>query len=130
MLLFVAIVATAAVLAGFGNNAWAVWMGGLVPERIRGRFFSQRMVSRSLSGTAASLAAGLLLDRLGGRGLSGEGLAGLAAVACVAGASSVLLLRRQHDPGPARGAGAGDWRDALAALSDARARALVLSDRL
>src|SRR5262249_35292669 len=42
-----------------------------------------------------------MLDALSPRGWKSEALAGLAAVACLAGLLSIWLLRRQHEPAPA-----------------------------
>ena len=125
--LFVGVVGIAAVFGVIGNNAWTAWMGELVPGQIRGRFFGQRMVYLTLSGTVASLAAGLALDAFGPRGWRGETLAVLAAIACDAGAVSIWLLLVQQAPCvSATPAEAGDWRTALVAARDAKARALLV----
>ncbi|HET9490477.1 MAG TPA: MFS transporter [Methylomirabilota bacterium] len=108
--LFVGVVAMGAVFAVVGNNAWIAWMGDLVPDSLRGRFFSRRTVYITLAGTAATLAAGVALDYLGTNGWRGETLAGLAAVAGLAGGCSVWLLFRQHDPGSSAAAECPDWR--------------------
>src|SRR5262249_43780578 len=72
--------------------------------------FSRRTVYITIAGTAASLAAGIALDALSARGFKGPSLGALAAVACIAGGVSVYLLRRQHDPHPARPRERRDWR--------------------
>jgi MFS family permease len=95
MRLFVAVVAIAAVLGVLGNNAWVAWMGDLIPEAIRGRFFSWRTIYITAAGTLASLAAGLALDAVTPRGGKLLMLAALAAVACLAGVMSAWLLLRQ-----------------------------------
>jgi MFS family permease len=116
------IVAVSAVLAVVGNNAWTTWMGELVPDQVRGRFFSRRMIYLSVSGTLASLGAGVALDALGPRGWHGETLAALAALACVAGLVSIRLLLGQPDPGRRpRDAGPG-WRSIVGSLRDRQAR--------
>lgn len=120
--LFLGVVGAGAVLAVVGNNAWTAWMGDLVPAPIRGRFFGRRTVYLALAGTLASLGAGMALDALGPRGWRGETFAGLAAAACVAGVASVVLLRRQHDPGPPAGGGRPEWRSFGAFLRDPGAR--------
>ncbi len=113
--LFIALVAATSILGVIGNNAWIAWMGDLVPAQIRGRFFGRRTVFLTLAGATTSLAAGVALDMLGPRGWKGETLAGLAAVACLAGLTSIWLLRSQHEP-PMTGASAR--RAGWAALAD------------
>jgi MFS family permease len=113
--LFIALVAVTSVLAVIGNNAWIAWMGDLVPAQIRGRFFGRRTVFLTLAGATTSLAAGVALDTLSPHGWKGEALAGLAAVACLAGLASIWLLRTQHEP-PAASANAE--RNGWAALAD------------
>jgi MFS family permease len=97
---FVALVALTAVLSVIGNNAWIAWMGDLVPASVRGRFFGRRTMFLTVAGAMSSLGAGLMLDALSPRGWKSETLAGLAAVACLAGLMSIWLLRRQYEPAP------------------------------
>src|SRR5262245_10036860 len=99
--LFIALVAITTILAVIGNNAWIAWMSDLVPASVRGRFFGRRTMFLTLAGAISSLVAGLILDALSPRGWKGEALAGLAAVACLAGLVSVWLLLRQQEPAPA-----------------------------
>jgi MFS family permease len=113
--IFIALVAVTSVLAVIGNNAWIAWMGDLVPGPIRGRFFGRRTVFLTLAGATTSLAAGVTLDALGPRGWKGETLAGLVAVACLAGLASIWLLRRQYEPAAA---GTHSERAGWAALAD------------
>ena len=107
---FVGVVALAAVFGVIGNNAWTAWIGELVPGAIRGRFFSRRIVYISIASTVASLGAAGALDGLSPRGWLGPTLGGLAAIACIAGALSLCLLHRQHDPARARVRERPDWR--------------------
>lgn len=108
--LFVGVVAIGSVLGVIGNNAWTAWMGDLVPDSLRGRFFSHRTVYITLAGTAATLGAGVALDYLGPNGWRGETLAALTGIACLAGACSVWLLLRQHDPNGHPAPERPDWR--------------------
>jgi hypothetical protein len=62
--LFLGIVAISTVASVIGNSAWVAWMGDLVPDRLRGRFFGRRTIFLSIAGTLTSLAAAILLDRL------------------------------------------------------------------
>jgi MFS family permease len=93
---FVAVVGASTVLGVAGNNAWTAWMGDLVPQPIRGRFFGRRTVFVSVAGTLASLAAGLLLDWR--RNAMASALTVLTIGACLAGLVSISLLLRQMEP--------------------------------
>ncbi len=120
----VALTAASAVAGVVGNHAWTAWMGDLVPTRVRGRYFGARTVALTVTGTLAAFAAGILLDAFAED--RPRVLAGLAAVASLAGAASVVLLLRQHDPPDAsedpRGVGLAA---AMAVLRDPVARPLV-----
>src|SRR5438132_12307738 len=91
-------------------------MGGLVPRAFRCRFFSRRTMYLSMAGTVASLGAAIALDGLSPRGWKGPTLGGLAAVACIAGALSLYLLHRQHDPARGRARERPDWRALITAV--------------
>jgi len=121
----VGVVALAAVFGVIGNNAWTAWIGELVPGAIRGRFFSRRTVYISIASTVATLGAAEALDRLGPRGWQGPALGGLAAIACIAGALSLYLLHRQHDPARARAAERPDWRVLIRVARAPQARPFV-----
>jgi MFS family permease len=122
---FVAIVTIATILGVIGGNAWTAWMGDLIPGTIRGRFFGRRMVYLNIAGTVASLGAGLALDTLGARGLKGETLGLLLAVACGAGLISVWLLLSQQGPGTRENLTAPEWSDFARSIRDARTRPLL-----
>jgi hypothetical protein len=124
--LLVWIVGIGAVLGVVGNNAWTTWMGELVPSQVRGRFFSRRMVYLSLSGTLASLGAGVALDALGPRGWHGQTLAALAAVACAAGLVSIWLLLGQADAGRGASRTSPGWRSIVGPLRDRRTRSFLV----
>ncbi len=95
--LLVAVAAISAVLSVVGNNAWTAWMGDLVPERLRGRYFGRRAAICTLGGTAASLVAGRVLDVAGLAHLEGQVFAALAAAAALSGIATTVLMARQHD---------------------------------
>lgn len=123
--LLVGVAATSAVLAVMGNNAWTAWMGELVPESLRGRYFGRRTAISTLSATLASLVAGVTMDRLHAPEGVGLGLPLLAGVSCVAGGVCTLLMLRQHDPAPQRERPRLDPRVALLPLRDERARRVL-----
>jgi MFS family permease len=119
-----AVAALAAVLAMAGNVAWTAWMGDMVPERIRGRFFGRRTATCVLAGTATSLATAWLLDASRGP-RAALALAALAVAASAVGAVTAVLLARQHEP-PAAAEPRPGLATALAPLGDRRARAVLV----
>ncbi|PTL80904.1 MFS transporter [Vitiosangium sp. GDMCC 1.1324] len=124
--LLVAVAAVSAVLGVIGNNAWVAWMGELVPESIRGRFFGRRTALCTLGSTVTSLVAGVVMDKLRPPEGVGLGLPLLAGIACVAGVVTTLLMARQHDPAPDKEKAALDFRVALLPLRDERARRVLV----
>ncbi|MFY1827606.1 MFS transporter [Myxococcus fulvus] len=123
--LLLGVAGASAVLGVVGNNAWVAWMGELVPRVVRGRFFGRRTALTTLSGTLASLGAGLLLDRL--RPADGVGLALplLALGACVMGVVTTLLMASQHDPAPPGTTPRLELKGALVPLKDPLARRVL-----
>ncbi len=97
-LILLGVAAFSAALGVLGNNAWVAWMGELVPERLRGRYFGRRTGLCLFAGAAASAGSGLALDTFRADGRVGLALAGLAVLACLAGAVTSWLLSLQHDP--------------------------------
>jgi MFS family permease len=114
----------AAILAMAGNVAWTAWMGDMVPERIRGRFFGRRTAICVLAGTAAALLTAQLLDASRGPGAA-IALSALAVAASLVGGVTAVLLARQHEPPVAPGPRPG-LATALAPLADPRARAVLV----
>jgi MFS family permease len=112
-----------AALGVVGNNAWTAWMGELVPSALRGRYFGRRTAMCTLANAVGALGAGLVLDAARGRGLEGEALSMLALVACLAGAGSTLLMRRQQ--APEHTPSAPELRTALAPFADPGAKRLL-----
>lgn len=99
--LLLAVAAGSALLGVLGNNAWTAWMGELVPEGLRGRYFGRRTALCTLGGTVAGLGVARVLDALSGRHGTGAALAALAGCACGFGLLTTALMARQHDPAPA-----------------------------
>ncbi len=93
----VVVALASAILGVIGNNGWVAWMGELVPQTLRGRYFGRRSALCTFGGSLAALAAGLALD--GGKlsGLGGPTLSALAMLACLAGALTTWLMSRQAD---------------------------------
>lgn len=120
--LFLAIVAISTVASVVGNSAWVAWMGDLVPDRLRGRFFGRRTIFLSIAGTLTSLGAAILLDRLAPIGWTGAALSGLTGAAFLAGVASVVLMLRQHEPPVVAEPGGSAWQALRLTLHDRRAR--------
>jgi MFS family permease len=99
----IAVAAISAVLAVIGNNAWTAWMGALVPDKLRGRYFGRRTAICTLGGTTASLLSGSILDLAGASHLEGVVYSLLAAVAAISGIVTAFLLAQQHEPEPQPG---------------------------
>lgn len=117
------IAALASGLSVVGSNGWTAWMGDLVPSQIRGRYFGKRLSLVTISGAAGALAAGLLLDGATRGGTREIALASLAAVAGLAGVTTVFLLLRHKAP-PARSTPTKgfDLAATIAALRDPASR--------
>jgi MFS family permease len=97
--LLLAVAGLSAALAVVGNNAWVAWMGELVPEGVRGRYFGRRTALATVAGTAAALGAGRLLDAAAASPeATGRALAALALVAVACGLAAAVLMARQHEP--------------------------------
>jgi MFS family permease len=122
--LLVAVAALSAARSVAGNNAWTSWMGELVPDRLRGRYFGRRTALCTVFGTTAGLGVARLLDAAAGARATSLALAALTVAASAAGLTTAALLLRQHEPGapPRR---APSLEDALRPLRDPRARDLL-----
>src|SRR5262249_26386404 len=100
--ILLAVAGVSSLLGVIANNAWMVWMGELVPHRVRGRYFGKRTALCALMGTGAALSGGAVLDWARGIHRTAEALSGLAVFACVAGLVTTWLMRSQFSPGPRR----------------------------
>ncbi len=60
---FMTVFAAYCVLAHLAEPNWLAWMGDLIPRRIRGRYFAARSRRALPIYVAATIAAGILLDR-------------------------------------------------------------------
>jgi len=123
--LLLAVAGASALLGVVGNNAWVAWMGELVPRAVRGRFFGRRTALTTLAGTLASLAAGLMMDRLRPPEGVGVGLPLLALASCAMGVVTTLLMASQHDPAPPGTTARLELRGALVPLKDPVARRVL-----
>jgi MFS family permease len=120
--ILLAVAAASSLLAVAGNNAWTSWMGELVPDRMRGRYFGRRTAFCALGSTLGALGAGLALDHARPGQGAGLVLSLLALASCGFGAVTVLLLARQHEPHPHLVAPEPTLEDALRPWTEMAAR--------
>lgn len=92
--LLVAMVLFASVFQSAAGTLWTPWMGEVVPERLRGRYFGLRTGVVGVAGMVANLAAGAFLDHVAAP-LSFQVVMG---VAVVLGAIGVGLYFTHYDP--------------------------------
>jgi MFS family permease len=90
----VTLVLIASLFLASNGTLWTAWMGDVVPERERGRYFGLRTGITGAVGMLANLAAGWWLDRVGAP-LSFQVVL---VVAVVTGLAGVFLYTRQYDP--------------------------------
>ncbi len=76
---------------------WRAWMGQLVPDRMRGRFFGRRNRIAMFTSFVTFFTGGLLLTFTDEHGLTWAGFALLFTVALAGRSLSTLLLSRMHD---------------------------------
>lgn len=92
--LLVALVFVASAFQAATGTVWTAWMGDVVPEERRGRYFGMRTGILGAVGTVANLAAGAFLDRVGAP-LSFQVVIGVAVAASFA---AVVLYLFHYDP--------------------------------
>jgi MFS family permease len=90
----VALVLLTSLFLASNGTIWAAWMGDVVPERQRGRYFGFRTGLTGVVGMLASLAAGQWLDRVAAP-LSFQVVLVAAVVSALGG---VWIYTRQYDP--------------------------------
>ncbi|HVO20110.1 MAG TPA: MFS transporter [Anaeromyxobacter sp.] len=122
--LLLSVAAASAVLGVLGNNAWTAWMGELVPEPMRGRYFGRRTALCTLGGTMAGVGVARFLDAAAPRGGAEMALSALAGAACLTGLVTTVLMARQHDP-PAGPQSPPTLGAALRPARDPQARGLL-----
>jgi MFS family permease len=90
----VGVVLVASIFLAGNGTLWAAWMGDVVPERQRGRYFGFRTGLTGVVGMLASLAAGQWLDRVAAP-LSFQVVLVVAVVTALVG---VWIYTLQYDP--------------------------------
>jgi len=92
--LLVLLVLVASIFQASAGTLWTGWMGDVVPESVRGRYFGLRTGVVGVAGMVANLAAGAFLDRVAAP-LSFQVVMG---VSVVLGAAAVVLYFFHYDP--------------------------------
>lgn len=80
---------------------WSSWMGDLVPERRRGRYFGRRTRLASITAFLSLVIAGVVLSLCNRRGETLTGYGIIFAAAALARVVSTYHLSRMHEPSPA-----------------------------
>lgn len=92
--LLVALVLLGSVFQAATGTLWAAWMGDVVPDKLRGRYFGLRTGVVGVVGMIANLVAGAFLDRVGAP-LSFQVVL---VTAAVLGALGIVLYFFHYDP--------------------------------
>lgn len=92
--LFVGILIIAAISMSFSSSAWSTWMADIVPENIRGRYFSIRNSICGAAGILAVLMGGLLLKYFPGK----TGFISIYSIAFITATIGTVLLLIQYEP--------------------------------
>ncbi|MEJ2357469.1 MAG: MFS transporter [Deinococcales bacterium] len=92
--LMVLLVLTSSVFQASNGTLWSAWMGDVVPEKQRGRYFGFRAGVVGVVGMLANLAAGWFLDRVA----APASFQVVFVVAVLSAGVGVALYFRQYDP--------------------------------
>ena len=99
--LIFALIAIYSLLAIFGRiaiPAWFSWMGDIIPENIRGRYFAKRNRATGTIGLAVALIGAFLLDAFETKGFALIGFMILFSLAFLFRFISLLLFTKQYSP--------------------------------
>jgi MFS family permease len=119
---FLAFYAISAAFLMITYNAWAVWMSELIPERLRGRYFSIRNTIVIAVTLAVTVAGGRMLDAFKAAGAEPEGFAVIFGVAVGAAAIASIFLLRQPKASPPPAPAEPFWHRVRAPFADANFR--------
>jgi len=85
-------------LGGLSFPAWFSWMGDIVPEEERARYFAKRTRATTAVGIAAALIGAFILDAFKTKGLALLGFSILFALAFTFRFISFVLFKKQYSP--------------------------------
>ena len=97
-ILFIIAYTLLAALGGIAYPAWFSWMGDLVPEKERGKYFGKRHKITGFFGLIATLIGGLILDISKTHGLVLFGFSIIFFIAFIARMTSYSYFRKQYSP--------------------------------
>jgi len=86
------------IFGGLHTPSWYSWMGDLIPDKKRGRYFAKRNKIAGTAGLIAALIAGLVLDAFKTKGLIFIGFAILFASSFTFRLISHVKLKKQYSP--------------------------------
>jgi MFS family permease len=86
------------IFLGAGAPAWFSWMGDIVPENSRGKYFSQRNKITSIFGLVSLLTVGYILDLTKTKGYVLIGFTIIFAISCIARLISHCIIKKQFNP--------------------------------
>lgn len=95
---FLILYIASSLFAGLGTSVLQSWMGEVVPESLRGRFFGRRNLLINLASIIAMLIGGVMLDKLEAIGRERDGYLILFSIALVCGWVGTRALARQAEP--------------------------------
>ncbi len=106
------------------SPAWALWMGDLVPDRVRGEFFAKRNKVAGIVTLITTLVAGLVLNHYTDNIFYGYMLIFGAAV--FFGFISLVFLAQQYEPKYGSSRKRFDFRDVFTSIEDKNYKRFVL----
>jgi len=86
------------ILANIGHPAWFSWMGDIVDEKKRGRWFAKRNLLIGFVSVVLAIGASFFLDHLKSLDLTMFGFVTLFTFALIARLSSWRILKKQYEP--------------------------------
>jgi len=86
------------ILANISGPAWFSWIGDIVDENYRGRWFAKRNVILGFVAITLALLSSFFLDFMNNRGLQMEGFIALFFLAMVSRLISWKILHKQYEP--------------------------------
>jgi len=87
-----------AICHGLAYPAWFSWMGDIVPEKERGKYFGKRNVYLGIVGIVASIIGSFIVERFEFVGFAWLGFIVLFTLAVIFKLSSFKIMKKQYEP--------------------------------